>query len=315
MKRVLFINHGLGNHCGVHSYGERYFESIRCSEKLDVLYAEPTSFQEYSQIVDGFQPDVTFFNYMSFLLPWVEELRHHTWREKRVVMQHLYDPQSVGPIMDSYRGLFDYMIILDPSLVSPDPRVFAVGRPIPLNVVAPRELGTHVEIGSFGFGMPHKQFHLIAREINSCFDDATFNLHMTVGDFTGDYSQGIIESVEAELTKPGVNLNWTSNYLTDDEIVDKMSQNDMNALFYALPPDNAGLSSAADYMVAAQRPLLVSDCASFKHVHYGTYQWPSVTFSDIAGNWNWCQNHSFELYERMVGKLQADVENMIERIL
>lgn len=315
MTNVLVVNHGLGDHCGVHSYGERYFESIRGSSKLNVYYREPGSLAEYLETVDGLSIDVAFFNYMQFLLPWVDELRNHSRGEKRVVMQHLYDEQSIVPIMNSYGSLFDHMIVLDPSLQVADPRIHAVGRPIPVNVVAPRELGSHVEIGSFGFGMPHKQFHLIAREINRCFDDATFNLHMTVGDFTGDYSAGIIESVEAELTRPGVNLNWTSDYLSDDEIVAKMSENDMNALFYALPPDNAGRSSSADYMIAAQRPLLISDCASFQHIREQTYRWPEVSFDTIAGNFRWCANHSFALYENMVGKMQGDVETMIERIL
>lgn len=318
MTNVLVVNHGLGNHCGVHSYGERYFEAIKGSDKFTAYYRDVSTSAEYLDAMDEVQPDVTFYNYMEFLMPWLRVVEPHSelFRQgKRVVMQHLYDDQSIVPIMNSYGSLFDHMIVLDPSLQVSDPRIHAVGRPIPVNVVAPRVLGSHAEIGSFGFGLPHKQFHLIAREINRCFDDATFNLHMTVGDFTGDYSAGIIESVEAELTKPGVNLNWTSSYLSDEEIVAKMSDNDMNALFYALPPDNAGRSSSADYMIAAQRPLLISDCASFQHIREQTYRWPEVSFDTIAGNWNFCQNFSFALYERMVGHLQSDVEKMIERIL
>lgn len=312
MTTLLYVNHGKGEHCGVHDFGVRHFAAIKDSEKYTAVYAEIDSLTAFLELADELKPDVVMFNYMEMLLPWVSQRPQGGY--KAVVVQHLYDPQSVGPIMNSYGSMFDYMVVLDPSL-APQPRIFPMARPIQRYDATPRPLRDHVQIGSFGFGMPHKQFHLVAREVNRCFDNATFNLHMTVGDFTGDYSQGIIESVNAELTKPGVTLNWTSDYRDETEIIEMLAQNDMNALFYSLPPDNAGLSSSVDYAVSAQRPLLVTDCASFKHVHHGTYQYPSVSFDTIAGNYEWCQNHSFELYERMVGKLQSDTEKFLEAIL
>ena len=314
MTNVLYVNHGLGTKCGVYDFGVRHFASLRNTDDVYFYYREINTLDEYLTQCEEVRPDAVFFNYMHMVLPWVGA-GIKAFPAKLFVIQHLYDNDSVSPLMNAYAGLFDYMICLDPSLPTSDSRIFALGRPIPTLSVAPRALSEHVNIGSFGFGMPHKQFHLIAREINRCFDNATFNLHMTVGDFTGDYSAGIIESVEAELTKPGVTLNWTSTYLSESEVVEKMSMNDMNALFYALPKYNAGLSSAADYMVAAQRPLLVSDCASFKHLLHGTYQWPSVSFGEIAGNWDWCQNHSFELYERSVNKLSQDTIAMLKKTL
>lgn len=315
MSTVLYINHGKGEHCGVYDFGVRHFEGIRQDTTNSYHYAEPADAAEFAAEYDRVKPDAVFINYMSFLLPWVSPAIR-AYPAKYFVVQHLYDPGSISSIMNSYGSMFDYMICLDPSLVPGDQRIFPCGRPLQQFTVARNPLPTDdtpVQIGSFGFGMPHKQFHLIAREVNRCFDHAVYNLHMTVGDFTGDYSAGIIESVQAELTKPGVTLNWTSDYKSEWAIIDMLSHNHMNALFYALPPDNAGLSSAADYAMSAQRPLLVTDCASFKHVYDGTFQYPLVSFDTIAGNYEWCQNHAYSLYERNVGRLAEDTRKMLER--
>lgn len=312
MSKVLIVNHAKGYRCGVHDYGVRFFEGIRESTAHEVWYTDADSLDDYLALCESLDIDVAFFNWMSFLMPWADEGIRRA-RAIPVVLQHLYDDASLPAIMSSYRQ-FDRMAVLDPSVAVSDPRIHVLGRPIPRHTVAPRALGEHVQIGSMGFGLGHKGFDTIAREVNRCFDHATFNLHMTVGDFTGNYADQIIASVEAELTKPDVTLNWTPDYVPDSVLVERLAGNDMNALFYTLPPDMVGRSSAVDYMVAAQRPLLLTDCASFQHVHHGTYQYPTVSFDTIAGNWEWCQNHSFELYERQAGQLLPTFDKMMEAL-
>ena len=316
MITVLYVNHGLANQCGVRDFGIRHHAVMAQTKKFCVHYAEVDSWETYLAAYSLCQPDTVIFNYMAIVMPWLDD-RVRTLPAVRVVVQHLYDPKSVTAIMESYKGLFDYMVCLDPDLTSPDHRIFFCGRPIHTFDVPKLKLPTGknpVQIGSFGFGMPHKQFPLIMREINRCFDHAVFNLHMTVGDFVGDYSPGILSACLAEITKPGIKLNHTSEYLDEADIIEKLSRNHMNALFYSLPPDNAGRSSSLDYMIAAQRPVLVTDCGSFKHAYNGTYVYPHVSFDTIAGNYQWCASASVDLYERNVGRLLHDTEKMLEAV-
>jgi len=315
VKTVLYVNHGLGSHCGVYDFGKRHFNAISLDKNNNYVYLDANSIEEYLSVANEVSPDAVLFNYMQPLMPWLD-MRARQVPAKTYVVQHLYDPGSVVHTLNQYGSLFDYMVCLDPSLSVPNDRIFALGRPIPrIDKVKDKPLKGEISIGSFGFGLPHKQFHLIMREINRCFDEAVFNLHMTVGDFTGDYSEVIIDACQAEITKPGIRLNHTSDYLPEDAVVEMLSNNHMNALFYALPPDNAGLSSSIDYMIAAQRPTLVTNCASFKHVYNGTYVYPEVSFDTIAGNYEWCQRASYDMYTRHFGKVIFDTVSMLERTL
>jgi len=316
MITVLYVNHGLGTRCGVYDFGVRHFNALPKNDGNEYHYAEITSIDHYLATCVRVRPDVVIFNYMQMLLPWVTDAVR-TFPAKRVVVQHLYDDGSVSRIMDSYGGIFDYMICLDPSLPSTDPRIFAMGRPIPKFSSSKKTLvkGEEVSVGSFGFGLPHKQFPLIMREINKSFDNAVFNLHMTVGDFVQNLNSSIVAACEAEITKPGIRLNHTYDYKDENSIVEMLNSNHMNALFYDLPAQNAGLSSSVDYMVAAQRPMLVTDCASFKHIANGVYVYPYEDFDYIANNYELCQKEASHMYNGTVNNLGRDTTSMLIRIL
>lgn len=316
MTKLLYVSHRLVEQCGVREFGRQHAAAIDGSAMYDLVFCEVNSAVEYFEYADLVQPDVTFFNYMPQLMPWLADRdgKRELGGGKRVVVQHLYSEATVSSIMDGYGGLFDAMVCLDPSLNTGDPRVFAQHRPIP-RTVPHGELSDRTSIGSFGFGMPHKNFPLIAREINRCFDDAVFNLHMTVGGFAGDYSAGILAECQAEITKPGIELVHTSQYLNKNEVIHALSRNHINALFYELNQESPGISSSLDFLVAARRPVLLSDCALFRHVQYQGSRFPETDFA-------WIMEHYIEMtaqaeltYTFQSGWLRADTEKMLRVLL
>ena len=316
MTKVLYVNHGLGAHCGVYDFGKRQFNHLAKSSLLDAVYAECNSADEYASIYAIHQPSIVFFNYMQLVMPWVSKDSISGFPAKRVVVQHLFDPTSITAIMNGYSGLFDYMICNDPTLKTSDNRIFPVGRTIHAGKSVDTQLSDgEIRIGSFGFGLPHKNFHIIMREINKHFDNAVFNLHMTVGTFTGDYTDGIIQSILREITKPNIRFNHTSDYVSEEEIVEMLASNDINALFYELPPSNAGISSSADYLIASGKPMLLSDCALFRHIDESVPRYPNVNFADIVNSYDTFSNNAIDLKNKYANLFIDDIEKMIKEIL
>lgn len=314
MKKVLYVNHGIAEACGVRDFGLRHADALRGSDLYELHYIEPSDAESYSRSYDEVQPDVVMFNYMELVLPWVNSREVLVRPAKRVVVQHLFEEATASAIMDSYGNRFNYMVCLDPTLRTSDRRIFPMHRPIPASPEMVELPLTHVSVGSFGFGLPHKQFPLIMREINASFDNAVFNLHMTVGHFTGDHTDGILAACRAEITKPGITLNHTSDYRPEAQIVEALSRNHINALFYSLDQTSAGQSSSLDYLIAAKRPILLTECPLFDHVDTGA-RYPQGSMKAIMADYDSALRSAELLYEEHSGMLRSDTERMLERIL
>lgn len=313
--KILYVNHGLGTQCGVYDFGKRQFNHLTKSSLFESAYEECNSADDYANAYVKHQPDVVFFNYMPIVMPWISVGAVSHLPAKRVVVQHLFDPTTVVGIMNSYSGIFDYMICNDPTLDVSDKRIFAVGRTIQENNFTNKDRNQNeVSIGSFGFGLPHKNFHLIMKEINKHFDNAVFNLHMTVGSFTGDYTEQLLESIKAEITKPNIRLNHTHDYRTEDEIIEMLSQNDINALFYEMHPSNAGISSSADYLLASGKPMLLTNCPLFKHIDSSVSRYPEVNFKLIMDNYEKYSHDALIIRSKYSGQFIKDIEQMIKDI-
>lgn len=314
MTKILYVNHGHGDRCGVWNYGYRHFQALHNDENYTFVYVDVCSEADFDAAFALHQPDAVIFNYVHIVMSWVgpQLSRYHV---PKFTMQHNYQQSSLEAIHNGYHDIFNYMIVLDPTITPIPGKVFVLSRPFPeYTPTKTFEPEGEINIGSFGFALPHKQFPLLMREINSCFDNAVLNLHMTEGRFAAGYTPSILDAINAEITKPGIRLNHTSDYVSEDEVVERLAQNHINALFYSWPPDNAGLSSSTDFMMAAQRPMLLSDCAMFNHVRRGSFQYPNVTFTDILGDFRNCELEAKMLYDRSRGQLDTETKDMLRSV-
>jgi hypothetical protein len=317
MNRILVVNHAHSSVCGIHALGGRLHDCLVRSTMFEMGYAECSDGDTYRAAANAFEPDVIIVNYRADLTPWSPAYAY----VPTFAVAHQYEAATI----DAYaHGLlasgFDYVLALDPDIHPSDPRVFPVGRPIP-ETVEDRTIGTEwaARVGSFGFAFPHKGFATVAAEINAELDEATYELHMPEAFFNGAqgaslYTAGIVAACEAELTKPGVHLHHTSEHLLERELVMRLAANDVNCLFYAPGQPDAGLSSAIDYLVAARRPIFVTDCAMFRHVRDHVALWPATHLSDIFAEYAWFQEQANNLYHRMAGRLMTDVEHIVAEL-
>ncbi len=192
-------------------------------------------------------------------------------------------------------------------------------RPLPTAEVQPR-LCDRIRIGSAGFAFPHKDFPAVAREIAATLDDATFALHMPEAYFNGAegrllYTDGILSAIAAELAdKPGLTLAFSDDYVTPETLVARLALNHVNCLFYVPGQHNAGLSSQLDYLVAARRPIMVTDCAMFMHYRHGLSVFPNIRLTQVLDEYDVAATRANALYTETVDRIRDQTAMLLGRI-
>lgn len=176
-----------------------------------------------------------------------------------------YMTQQVADILDDRH--FQYYIYADPTLVENNPRVFKTGRLLPKYEKVCEEPKV-VTIGSYGFGGVVKGFEHLVDVVQKEFDEAIIRLNIPsndVGDKYGLMAKNIRERCNALIRKPGIQLKITHEFFDDEQLLDFLSQNTLNAFLYH-ETKSVGIASAPDFAIAAKRPIAVTRCNLFKHL-------------------------------------------------
>jgi hypothetical protein len=124
-------------------------------------------------------------------------------------------------------------------------------------------------IGFQGFGFPHKGINRIAYKIQEEFDEAIFRLHIPCsfyGDPNGDSARQRVAEVQQIITKPGIKIEASYDFLSDEEIVKWLNNNTVNCYFYDYL-ENSGIASSPDYAISARRPIAINNSRMFINLH------------------------------------------------
>jgi SAM-dependent methyltransferase len=78
------------------------------------------------------------------------------------------------------------------------------------------------------------------------------------------------------VTKPGINLTISHDFLGRGELLDFLAGNTMNAFFYDVDK-HRGISSTIEHALAVRRPLAITKCGMFRHVSSAS---PSICIED-----------------------------------
>jgi hypothetical protein len=166
-------------------------------------------------------------------------------------------------------NLFDYWLCPDPTLKTINPCCIKTKRLIPhyINHFKEPEIPT---IGSFGFGYHGKGFDRIVKVVNDEFDEAIINLHIPRSDVVGTHIWSRdhpywLERKLRKLTKKGITLNITSNFLDKQGLLDFLAKNMINCFFYDTDKYK-GISSVIDSALAVHRPIALTKCKMFRHL-------------------------------------------------
>jgi hypothetical protein len=256
--KIYFINSKKEN-CGVYQYGKRIWDALQHS-KLDITYHEIETLKEFYKL-DLNSVDILFFN-------WIEggQTGPFGWYQNQVALniKENYSHIKTTTIMhtpDFWTAAFDYYI-------DQDPLRGGFIRPLyNYDITKPKSVHDIPHIGSFGFAGDHKGFDDVVKLVNEQYDEAQINLHITnahYGDAEGIHQHRIIDEIKAIPRKSGIKLNITSEFISNDEILDFTYNNDIIVLAYKLGRDP---SSLPDYPISTNTPIAITNVGMFSHIY------------------------------------------------
>jgi len=289
-KIILFVSHKKAQ-CGVYEFGKNITDVLQHSQRYQFIRVECSSLVELQTAIAENAPAAIIYNYMPSVFPWIAtRISHKLYRNNIASIQIpqigvIHEiTQYVADTATNYKkklllgvsnfgvsnlsnSLFDFYIAPDPTLLLLNPYVYKTGRLIPSyknNFPVPSK----PVIGSFGFGTPSKEFEKVVQLVQQEFDEAVIRFNIPAADF-GDKNcvnaRIISEKCKALITKPGIQLIVTHDFLDNKDMLDFLAKNTINVFLYK-DTTSGGLSSAIDNAMSVQRPVAVSDSIMFRHV-------------------------------------------------
>jgi hypothetical protein len=265
MKRKVFITNHTDEACGVYQFGKRVAEILldSNSKDFDYFYIEASDKRSFLEKVNKIgDPDIVVHNYLNITMPWLDEECLGRLGKGRV-------PQGLIVHNIGYSLGFDFYLHQHPDY--PDNGInHSLCRPLYDYKPEPFTPSSVPKFGTFGFGFIVKEYEKIVQLINSQFDEAEINMHLTYSKFCPNISEleGIKIRCKESISKDGISLNITSDFRTDEEILRFLGRNDLNVFLYKDYKNYNGISSVIDYAISAQRPFAVCKSNMFAHVNY-----------------------------------------------
>lgn len=268
---VIFLN-TKQRPCGVYQYGLRSSQILRKSDNYNFIYVEVESEEEFMNAYNAHNPIAIIYNYMT--MAWlnnshtIPNLRANNPKQLHMGLYH------EGPL--PHNRCFNHILYVD-SIHPEDGGHFSIPRPLfennllCVNPIMPT-------FSSFGFGFEHKGFDKIVRLINNQFDEAIIRLHISVAHPGGANimkADAISARCRNQITKPGIQLILTHDYISDDDVLKLLSTSTANIFLY----ENviSGLSSVVDYALSVDVPFIISKSDMFRHVKTVS---PSICIED-----------------------------------
>lgn len=258
MRTVLFVNSREKN-CGVHQYFARLTRPL-IDETKRQFYIDIDTKHEFDYWCSELHPTIVIYNhYAGAALPWLsrEVVDSNRNKFKQAGIYHELPLDHLG---------FDIILHQDPTATDTFQHI-PLTRPIPVYKnnyeYSPIPIFT-----SFGFGLGGKGFSRLANIVNKEYDRAIIRLHIpfaTFGDKSGQGAYSWINDARSKITKPGIELQATHHFLSEDDLLDLLAQSACNCFFY---DENygRGLSGTLDYALAVKRPFAITKSWQFKHI-------------------------------------------------
>jgi len=274
---VLLVSHAVKQRCGIYQFGAQLATALQSSKRYAFSYAECSNEADYWAATARVKPALIIYNHSPTTMPW---LRRGIMRRARAAQVGVIHEVTQAVADGADDSLFEFHIAPDPTLELRNPTVFKTGRLVPdfrNDVQAPRV----PTIGSFGFGTHGKGFDVLIERVQAEFDEAVIRLHIPFSDFfdaAGSSARAIADRCRGLVTKPGVSIELSHDFLTNEQLLGFLAGNSLNAFLYDDQPGR-GISSVIDHALAVRRPIAVSRSSMFRHLHRVE---PPVTVEDAS---------------------------------
>lgn len=228
----------LGYQCGVSDYGDRLYNALKKSTKINFTYSDKFD-------LDGI--DAVLYNYHNATLPditdsFLRDKRH----VKHIALHHeggmSFTPDKIINVEDMPRPVNDYSFI--------------------------NEINETPTIGSFGFGFYNKNYYKIAELVKEQYTKAKIRVNIPFayyGDADGRNAKEEVQKMRDVLKGTEIELEVNHDYLSHLDLVTFLNQNDIN-IFLFNEMAGRGLSSSIDYALEAKKPIGISHSYMFRHL-------------------------------------------------
>lgn len=275
---IFIVNHKIKN-CGVYQYGKRVALIASKSKLLNIHYIEADNQLEFQSLVDKYKPSVIVYNHLTGTMPWVNADYVELLR-KRGIKQ--------GTIVHNvaYSTFFDFYLHQDPNFKT-SKNNYKLLRPLFQYNNNINLQSNQIKIGSFGFGFFSKYYNDLCSYVRDSFINSAcqiqLRLHLTHSHFCENSKDIEIIKHHANqiISNSNISLNITTNFISDDELLDFLAGNHINIFFYQKYNDYNGISSSIDYALSVKRPIAICKSNMFSHIWNAN---PSICVEDTSLN-------------------------------
>jgi SAM-dependent methyltransferase len=262
-QRVLYVSSSQEKRCGVYQFGKNVGSALEKSLRYEFVTADCSSADDLKRAISRIQPAAIIYNYHPLTLSWVTAHVTYKIQVPQIGTIHECSQEAVDAATND---IFDAHVAPDPTLLLRNPLVFKTGRLVLpyVNTHHPPEIPT---IGSFGFGLEGKGFEKVIEAVQREFDQAHIRLHIPFSPFldrNGTCAAEIRRRCEQLIFKPGIRLSLSHQFFSEEEMLDFLAGNTVNAFFYDTYRGR-GISSVTDYALAVGRPIALSKSEMFRH--------------------------------------------------
>lgn len=330
-KIVLFINN-VSATCGVYQHGKLVSQLLSESDKYSVIYKECDSIDTVVSLFNTLHPDIIVYNYhpslFSFLVQSYGQLRSfdnvmHVGLITDGTQEVLLNPQIHDNLVPGGRvgtqfcpPIFDRYLFMDPETVETE-FIKKVLPTIPKFDKTKKSLENKVvTVGSFGFGGSDKGYAKLVKKVQSEFDEAIIKIHIplaTYGDKDGIEAYKRVEECLSIISKPGIQLVATHDFLPEEELLDQIHSNDINIYYYNDSEIAQGVASTPHFGIAVDKPFLVSNTSKTRHligvtdkidINTTTIQEAINNYSQVKDAFGvWSRENTLQSYEKVFDEM------------
>jgi hypothetical protein len=290
MEKFFINTTGQKPRCGVHQMGLDVYETIK---PLGFVYTDDlASLPSNSIYVFNWHPGT---NLSVLNASYLKEL----------------GGKSIGFLHDPYNNpdFFDIKCRLDPDFVDSHP-FYSLPR------IIKRYHFKHVKrdkiiVGSWGFGLGHKNFESIINLVESQLENCIIRLHIPYSDWCDPNGEGAnrIAARCKELAKRNA-IEISHEYLKKYDFLKWANYNTIN--MFSCTPMVAGISSCVDTALMADRPIGVNNCMLYKAIYSDKTAIETNSIVDLIKNGPLLQKYRDAWTEE---KFREKIKCLIEKIL
>lgn len=264
--------------CSIYSSGIMCYDILKKSKLFELTYSE----QQGGSI--DYNSDFLIVNYHPAVCNWItiNSLKKYKGKTFCIVTEIGLYSADLAPVNPK---IFDHYLLLDPTIQETH-NMHAFPRPLSSCKIPPYPPSSIPIIGSFGFATYGKNWKKIIDLVLEEFDEAILRInvpkatHVPEDVYNFIVNNEIIEPAKQLQKKPTIKFELTFHaFENQQEIVNWCAQNTINVFLYNRP-HKTGLSAVTDQAIISERPLLVSDHATFRHIHPYIKSFPEIGIRD-----------------------------------